>query len=226
MSYKNVSCELSGSELWVNKEAVRCWDFTRLRSVCVHGVSVKDSRTQGSVIWIRVWHHTRLEDLRPISSSALHLSFEPMCVNNIESVMDFSSGCCRPTWTFQLSSLKTSMTLLDSWGLFGSFLSSPLLLGKEDEKDTKCIHLRPFIQSRIPANAKSIDKKWSYTRVIKKTINIYRANESREITKCVFSNALLMWCLLCIYKQENLPLPWNQGRMVWIWERSVNKYLQ
>ncbi len=75
----------------------------------------KIAETQGSVIWIRVWHHTRLEDLRPISSSALHLSFEPMCVNNIESVMDFSSGCCRPTLNFPLIQSETSMTLLDSW---------------------------------------------------------------------------------------------------------------
>ncbi len=235
MSYKNGSCELSGGELWVNKEAVRYCDFTRLRSVCVHRVAVRDSRTQGSVIWLRVWPHTRLEDLRLISSSALHLSFEPMCVNNIESVMDFSSGRCRPTWAFQLSSLKTSMTLLDSWGLFGSLLSSPLLLGKEDEKDTKCIHSRPFIHSvnlPNPCKCKINRQKMmrhqfsSNTGVIKKTINIYRANESKEITKCVFSNALLMWCLLCIYKQANLPLPWNQGRMGWTWERSGNKYLQ
>lgn len=54
----------------------------------------------------------------------------------------------------------------------------------------------------------------SNTGVIKKTINIYRANESKEITKCVFSNALLMWCLLCIYKQEQICLV-HEMKVVW-----------
>lgn len=49
MSYKNGSCELSGGELRVNKEVVICRDFTRLRSVYVHRVTLKNSRTQRSV---------------------------------------------------------------------------------------------------------------------------------------------------------------------------------
>lgn len=137
--------------------------------------------------------------------------------------MDFSTGQCRPTCAFQPFSLKTTMTPLDSWSLFGRLFSTPFLLGKEDEKDTKCIHSRTFIHAvnlLYPCKCKINPQKMmrhqfsSNTGVIKKTINIYRANESKEITKCVFSNALLMWCLLCIYKQEQICLI-HEMKVVW-----------
>lgn len=206
---------------WWAAEISQCWGqcaFTELpwKIAEPKGVSLDLALSLTSYLAQRSQTHPSL---------GLYLSFKQMYVKNNESVMDFSSGHCRPSWTFQPSSLKTSMTPLDSWGLFGSLLSSPFLLGKENEKDTKCTHSRTFIQSvnsRILANAKSIHKKMmrhqfsSNTGVIKKTINIYRANESKEITKCVFSNALLMWCLLCIYKQEQICLIHVISCMGWI----------
>lgn len=205
---KNESCELSGSELWVNKEAVSCRDFTRLRSVWVHCLTVKDSRTQGSVprFGIRVQLHTRLGD-HPIPFLNPHLSFKQIKLN----VMDFSYGQRRsylssPGWKKNPQHLWTA----------GVCLAASFLQGEEDEKDTKCIHSRTSIHSvnlpeTLQMQNQSTQKMMrhqfsSNTGVIKKPINIYRANESKEITKCVFSNVLLMWGLLCIYKQWQICL--------------------
>jgi len=126
--------------------------------------------------------------------------------------MDFTTGQCRSTWAF-LPAWK------HPWHLWtaGVCLAASSLLHSSWERRVrrikKCIHSRTFIHTvnlLYPCKCKINPQKMmrhqfsSNTGVIKKTINIYRANESWEITKCVFSNALLMWCLLCIYKQEQI----------------------
>lgn len=142
MSYKNGSCELSGGELWVNKEAVSCWDFTRSRSVCVFTELQWENAEPKGVPLDLAWSLTR--------RSQTHLL--------LSSSFVFWSNVCKYYWIcdgFLIWPLQAYLSfptlqpenIHDTSGQLGFVWQPPLLLGKEDEKDTKCIHSRTFIHS-------------------------------------------------------------------------------